>query len=224
MYALSVESNLKRSLYEPLKQKFRGRSIDLIEESLANHEAWNWSKQKRVSINELAYDFMKLQPGAYSRFDEPVFGLKSELAANLIDLNINAGARRDDQARWVGLIPNELLRYSLCPEYFVVPSSLSTWISPLWKMPDIKDVIESPKITDLLKSKYSSLKKQWESTKKKLIQNPGLPGLNFKQWDKEKGVWSVRINDNFRVHLHPTLQHGIWEAETLGPHTAMGHG
>ena len=176
-------------------------------------------------MGEFAYDFMKLQPGAYARFDEKKFELAAELAANLIDLNLSSMARREDQALWVGNVPDELLRRSLCPEYFVRPCSLNAWINPAWKLPDVRDVIEAKSFSSSLTSKYASLKDRWDETKRKLIANPALPGLDFKRWDKSTGHWSVRINDNFRAHLRPiSKSSGTWEAEEFGSHKAMGHG
>ncbi|WP_217999677.1 hypothetical protein, partial [Thauera butanivorans] len=166
-----------------------------------------------------------LQPGAYARFDEKKFELAGELAANLIDLNLSTMARREDQALWVSNVPDELLRRSLCPEYFVRPSSLTAWINPAWKLPEVRNVTEAKSFSDSLVSKYASLKERWDDTKRKLIANPAIPGLDFKRWDKSTGHWSVRINDNFRAHLRPVQNSsGTWEAEEFGPHKAMGHG
>jgi hypothetical protein len=86
-------------------------------------------------------------------------------------------------------------------------------------------VIESKSVSDLLESKYASASERWEETKKKLVSNPALPGLNFKPWDKSTGHWSVRVDRNFRAHLRPVSQSkGTWEADQFGPHKAMGHG
>ncbi|MBI3147169.1 MAG: hypothetical protein HYZ17_01460 [Betaproteobacteria bacterium] len=225
IYALSVEAKIGRALYEPLKRAFRHHRIHQVEEALANRDAWEWAKRGRVGLGEFAYDFMKLQPGAYARFDERKFDLAGELAANLIDLNLSSTARREDQALWIGNVPDELLRRSLCPEYFVRPSSLTAWINPAWKLPEVRNVTEAQSFSSSLASKYASLKERWEDTKRKLIANPALPGLDFKRWDKSTGHWSVRINDNFRAHLRPIPKSGgTWEAEEFGPHKAMGHG
>ncbi len=225
IYALMMESAQGRSLYEPLKKAFRHHRISSVEEALANLDAWEWAKQDHIGLEEFAYDFMKLQPGAYARFDEKRHNLTGELASNLLDLDMSRSSRRDDQGLWVGIVPNELLRPSLCPEYFVRPVTLSSWISPAWKLPKIVKVTETESVTKLLTFKYSSMRDRWEDTKKKLIQNPALPGLDFKPWDKANKLWSVRVNENFRAHLRP-LQNsiGVWEADKFGPHMAMGHG
>lgn len=225
LYALAAEAKIGRALYDPLKRAFRHHRIHQVEEALANRDAWEWSKRGRIGLSEFAFDFMKLQPSAYSRFDENQIELASELAANLLDLNLSRTARRDDQALWVKLIPDEFLRRSLCPEYFVRPTSLTAWINPAWKLPEVRGIREGKSFSDLLASKYASLRERWEDTKRKLIKNPSMPGLDFKRWDKKTGQWSVRINDNFRAHLRPIPKStGSWEADTIGPHKAMRHG
>jgi hypothetical protein len=225
LYALSVEATLGRSMYEPLKRAFRKHRIYQVEEALANRDTWEWAKQGRIGLAEFAYDFMKLQPGAYARFDERRFDLAGELAANLLELNLSRGAHREDQALWVGKVPTELLRRSLCPEYFVRPAALSAWINPALILPEVRAVIDSPRLSKQLATKDASMKDSWEKTKRKLVESRGLPGLNFKPWDKSARLWSVRVNDNFRAHLlqiDPST--GMWEAKEFGSHEAMGHG
>lgn len=225
IYTLSVEAHMAKALYDRLKYAFRNHSIYLVEEALANRQVWDWAKRNQVGIGEFAYDFLKLQPGAYARFDEEKIKLAGELAANLLDLNFSPDAFREDQAIWVANVPNELLRRSLCPEYFVRPSLLSTWIKPIWKLPEVRHIKENQSFSNLLNSKYVSLRDRWEATKIKLTKNPALPGLDFKIWDKKAGHWSVRINKNFRAHLRPIQNsNGEWEAIEFGPHKAMKHG
>ena len=233
LYALSIEAIMGRALYEPLKHAFRHHRFNQIEEALANRDAWEWAKREAKKLEEpnrddfekLTYDFMKLQPGAYARFDENKSDLTSELAANLLDLNLSQTARREEQKFWVGNVPSGLLHFHhpLYPEYFVRPAALTTWINPAWKMPDVHNITEAPAFTSLLSSRYPSLKNHWVNTKKKLIENAAIPGLDFKRWDKSTGHWSVRINDNFRAHLR-LIDTGTWMAEEFGPHKAMGHG
>ncbi len=225
MYALATEAQLGKGMYELLKYAFRHHKVYEVEEALANREAWEWAKQSRIGLKEFAYDFMKLQPAAYARFDEDKTALSSELAANFLDLDLSRHARRSDQSLWVGTVPKELLRRSLCPEYFVRPAALTNWISPAWKLPQVLSIVESESVANLLESKYVSIRERWEDTKRKLVSNPALRGLDFKRWDKSTGHWSVRIDGNFRAHLHPVSQpKGSWEADELGPHKAMGHG
>lgn len=150
LYALSVEATIGRALYEPLKRTYRHHCTYQIEEALANRDAWEWAKRGRVGLSEFAYDFMKLQPDAYARFDEKKFDLSGELAANLLDLNLSGMPRREDQALWVGNVPLELLRRSLCPEYLVRPVALTAWINPAYKLPEVREVTETQAFRELL--------------------------------------------------------------------------
>jgi hypothetical protein len=227
VYALGLESALSKHLYEPLKRAFRPYPIHQVEEGLANHEAWRWASNsmRDPAIKSFAEDFMSTQPGGYSRFKEDRKVLTSELAANLIDLNLSRGARRDDQALWVANVPVAMSRWqSYCPEYEVSGAVLTRWINPAWKLPTIKAIQDGKAVIKALK-RYADKRDQWEGTKEKLIQEPGASGLRFKHWDKATGVWSVRVDANFRAHLRPVDQsNGVWEANEFGPHTAMGHG
>jgi hypothetical protein len=60
--------------------------------------------------------------------------------------------------------------------------------------------------------------------KKARLQECITRGLDFKQWPKAgQGVWSVKVNQNFRAHLrHET--NGTWTAFEVGGHKEMGHG
>ena len=224
LYALSTESKMNKALYVPLRRSFSKHSIYQVEEALANKKAWEWAKSKEGGIAEFAYDFMKLQPEAYARFDEDKFSLGGELAANLIDLNISKSACRPDQALWVDIVPKELLRKTLLPEYIVRPFYLSGWFKPVWRLPTVESIKETGSFEKSI-SPYSSMRTRWESTKNKLISYSGSPGLDFKLWDKSIGNWSVRVNDNFRVHLRQSPESKvIWNAEEFGPHKRMGHG
>lgn len=220
--ALHVEAAMKRSLYERMSLVDRRPHHEHVEEALANRDAWEWAKQHKM--DDFAFDFMKLQPGAYARFDERRLTLAGELAANLYDRNFKPGANRTDQALWVGVVPEELLGWPLCPEYYVDPDNLDGFFKAVQRLPVVREIVEAVRFIKDLKKRHT-LKSPWQNTKGRLIQECALPGLDFKCWDKDSGKWSARISDNFRVHLLPVEGvNGRWEAVEIGPHTAMGHG
>lgn len=226
VYALGVESAMSKHLYEPLKAAFQPCKIFQVEEGLANHEAWRWARKYDSAIQAFAEDFMSLQPGGYSRFREDRQSLASELAANLINLNLQAGARRDDQALWVANLPTAMSRWqSYCKEYGVDGALLSRWINPAWKLPSVILIQDGADVKKILAGRYASMRDKWESTKAKLLAEPGIPGLDFKRWDAANGMWSVRVDDNFRAHLLPLGKAaGLWEAREFGTHKDLGHG
>jgi hypothetical protein len=50
------------------------------------------------------------------------------------------------------------------------------------------------------------------------------PGADFKEWGKGSGVFSLRLNDNYRAHIQRPNVGDIWTALDLGTHKEMGHG
>jgi hypothetical protein len=88
----------------------------------------------------------------------------------------------------------------------------------------VKQIAETNEVRELLALKYSKYDKKWEATKRKLLANPLLRGLNFKPGsDDGPDAYSVRVDEGFRAHLR-NQGHGSWRAYNLGPHGKMGHG
>lgn len=221
LQTLMFEAVTQRHLYIPLRNALRGRRSRFVEEALANREALIWAKQSRVGIEEFAEDFMDLQPNAYARYREPLATLAGEWLANTLDLQPPGCLPRSDVTQWVSETPKGLKRKSLCPQYVIYPRSLKTWLDPAWVPPPVRSVIDSKEVEKILASKYRNLQAKWKQTKRKLIENRLLPGLNFKPWGEKS--YSVRVDDNFRAHLK-NQEPGVWEAYEIGPHEKLGHG
>lgn len=221
LQTLMFEAVTQRHLYIPLRKALRGRRSWFVEEALANREALVWAKQSRVGVGEFAEDFMDLQPNAYARYDEPVAALAGEWLANTLDLQPPGCLPRSDVTQWVPATPKDLMRKSLCPQYVIYPRRLDTWLDPAWVPPPVTRVIDGKYVEKMLSSKYRNLKEKWEQTKKKLVENRLLRGLNFKPWGESS--YSVRVDDNFRAHLK-NQGSGVWEAYEIGPHKKLGHG
>lgn len=232
---LGFEGFSKTHLYLPQKFAFRRSKSYQPEEALANASAWKYAKKidplrsfsrdaRTLGIPGVAdffFKFMKNQPGAYTRFDENIFDLKSETAAGIFNGQRSKHARADDLAPWVGLHPPDSCRRSDVPEHLVVGIMYSKLISPARFIPAVKEIRETPKFLSDVPIGHQSF---WEKTKSKLIKSSCLPGLDFKYFEP-LNVWSVRVNDNFRAHFSPiSLPQGIWEAVSYGNHKKMGHG
>lgn len=224
LQTLLFEATLGRSLYMPLRRALRGRRSHFVEEALANRQVWDWSKKASVGIEEFAFEFMKLQPNAYARFDEPRLQLAAEWAGTVVNQRPPGVTLRPDLAHWVEASPVTLLRHSLCPEYVIYPASLSRWLDPALVLPPVKNVKDSEEVTKALEGRFAHIRAQWVATKNKLQQNRLLRGLNFKPWPKDgRDRYSVRVDDNFRAHLRH-LGKGHWLAYAIGPHSKLGHG
>ena len=232
---LGFEAFSKQHLYKPQKIAFSRSKSQQPEEALANAAAWRYARSidiKRSSskaahtlaipgVAEFFFEFMKNQPGAYSRFDENLFELKSETAAGIFNGQRSKYARSNDLAPWVGLHPSGCCGRSDIPTHLVLGIKYSKLISPARFIPSVKEIRETQKfLSDVLPGHQS----YWEKTKLKLIKSSCLPGLDFKYFEPID-VWSARVNDNFRAHFSPiSIPKGIWEAVSYGNHKKMGHG
>lgn len=225
LQTLMLEAITKRHLYGPLRRAFRGKRSEFVEEALANRQVWDWSKRTPIGLREFAYDFMKLQPGAYARFDHRRFDLAAEWSANVLDLNISPNAYRSDIAHWVEASPKPLMTHALCPEYIVFPGPQSGWLSPALVLPPVKQIVDGDNIVKRLRKKrFRNLIPLWERTKEKIIQNQYAHGLNLKPWLKDgDGAYSVKVDDANRAHLRHEGQ-GRWNAYIIGSHKELGHG
>jgi hypothetical protein len=224
LQTLMFEATTKKHLHKPVRQLFKGQRDQFVEEALANRQAWDWAKKGSVGLGDFAFDFMKLQPGAYARFDENRLDLAGEWAANVVDLNVLGGAVRTDLAHWVEASPDGLTRKSLCPEYVVTPQKLGVWWPAALVPPPVTNIIDDDAVTKFLsKSKDQSLAERWRTTKERLLTERFANGLNFKPWPPEAPAWSVKVDRAFRAHLKPEGQ-GNWRAYKIGSHAAMGHG
>lgn len=224
LQTLMFEATLKKHLYRPVRRFFVGQREQFVEEALANRQAWDWAKKGNVGLGDFAFDFMKLQPDAYARFDENRLFLAGEWVANVVDLDMRYRAVRPDLAHWVEASPDSLTRKSLCPEYVVTPQKLSVWWPAALVPPPVTNIIDDEAVTKFLsKSKDHSLANKWQITKERLLKERFAKGLNFKPWRPEDPAWSVRVDRALRAHLKPEGQ-GNWRAYKIGSHDAMGHG
>jgi hypothetical protein len=224
LQTLMFEAVTKRHLHAPVRQLFRSRRDDFVEEALANRQAWDWARLPRIGLRDFAYEFMKLQPGAYARFDENRLQLAGEWAANVVDLKTYSGALRPDLAHWVEASPDGLTRKSMCPEYVVTPHSIESWWPAALVPPPVSHITDDDAVTKYLsKKKDQTLASRWVITKDRLLVDRFGNGLNFKPWRKEAPAWSVKVDGGNRAHLMPE-GNGIWRAYKIGTHSETGHG
>ena len=200
VWALSIESASKRNLYLPLKRAFRHCPDLQVEEALANQDAFRWARPPSRGLKTFARDLMDVQPRYYTRYGEPRVKLLAELSVSLVDQLIG-GPPRYDQTLWngnIGLLKPRKLVHP--PEHLIVECDLGALIPSHWTWPKITHIEESKKFVKSLK-RFHQLKQKWEATKVKLFREPGMNGLDFKEW--EARCFSVRVDKNFRAHLKP---------------------
>lgn len=223
VFALMLESTGKTHLYEPLRYIFREHRTHSLEEALANRRVWDWAKKQHIGLADYAFDFMKCQPNAYARFDEPLIHLQSEYAHGLLNNSFGFPVTHHPAARWVVSVPKTLQYRSLCPEYIIYSANLSGWIPAAFGFPAVAKIEDSENVVQKLKSKYVALKNVWDARKKLLQQNPMAKSLHFRLWDKKSQEWSVNVDGNFRAHL-TNNGNGSWITRDIDNHLKMGHG
>lgn len=223
VFALMLESTGKTHLYEPLRFMFRGHRTQSVEEALANRRIWDWAKKQNIGLGDYAFDFMKCQPNAYARFDEPLIQLQSEYVHGLLNKSFGSPVTIHPSARWVVSVPKSLQYRSLCPEYIIYSTDLSRWIPAAFGFPAIVKIDDSENVVQKLMGKYAALKNVWDARKKLLQQNPMAKSLHFRLWDKKSQEWSVNVDGNFRAHL-TNNGNGSWITRDIDNHLKMGHG
>jgi hypothetical protein len=224
LQTLLLEGASGRHLYLPTRRLLRGKRTEFVEEALANKNALNWANRKRVGIEEFASDFMLCQPGAYARFEEPYTTLAGEWMSIVLDGAPPGSASREDLAPWVHATPETFLRRSVCPEWVIFTKNLSKWIDPVFGLPPVSAIDEDERVIRFLDRSQKEIRQAWDSTKRKILENPYLPGLHFKPWpplgDK---AYSVRVSHRIRAHLR-FMGEGRWLAVEIGGHGPLGHG
>ena len=232
---LGFEVFINSQLYVPQKMAFSYCPSQQPEEALANKSAYNFTRGVDAAIHQgvraqalqvpgissFFYHLMKLQPGAYARFDEPRHELESETAAGVFKGIRHRQARCDELSYWIGLSPPRNCNKSDIPQHLVVGVDYRGLISPARFIPSVNEVRETERF---LKELAPGQETFWKRAKSKLTSSSCLPGLDFKFWEAP-ATWSMRVNDNFRAHLTPvSLTTGVWQAESFGGHKRMGHG
>ncbi len=84
----------------------------------------------------------------------------------------------------------------------------------------ISTIVETEAFKKAYKKLDKSLRQRWEKKKKLLAETiPRHP-----EFEKFADLYSLRLNDNYRVHLRPSNDMTVWEAIAVGTHKDMGHG
>lgn len=112
-----------------------------------------------------------------------------------------------------------------CPIHLVDDSQRyglpADWLSFFSRLPEINETDDFRK---KLKKLSPPIQKAWNRTKQKL-GTAITSGADFKKWTKGgSGLFSVRVNANFRAHLQRRNESDEWLAVAIGNHKEMGHG
>lgn len=223
----------------PMKQTKAFR-YNLQEEKLANAYMLQSCQRTKTELKikgkkEIIKNFTKLQPAGYC---DAVSVKRSDWKRELALLAYEYGKSTEFMSDniflwdekfgfdWERLFPiSPQIDWRYCP-IFLVDDTKKYGIPPGWLeyLSSIPSIEESLSFQNQLSKLGQEIRKAWERTKRRL-QQAITPGADFKKWTRGgSNIYSVRINDNFRVHLEGAPGGGKWVAIEIGSHKSMGHG
>ncbi|HZT33063.1 MAG TPA: hypothetical protein VFA33_24465 [Bryobacteraceae bacterium] len=215
-----------------LQRRKSGRiSFLAAEEQLANAHMLRIAKTRfSTPVRSAIRQFVASQPAGYrdapAATDQGPFDfvtaevIKSYVGVHAIERGLNICGAECEHGRW---LPSQA-DLSCCPVHIIhdearlgLPSSALRFIT---SMPQIA---ESDKFLRELRRLDPTLQRRWAGLRQQMAT--GIP--RSARLEKMKGdkadLFSIRLNDNFRVHLQ-MVQADNWEAVAVGSHKAMGHG
>jgi plasmid maintenance system killer protein len=216
-----------------LKERMKGDGIPylLTEEQVANafmlHQLRSgWSSPAKKAID----GFVRRQPPGYrdghaviqdaaflSAFAEVV---KSYVALHSLERGLHITVNSYEIVRDFPL--KDTSDSYVCPVYVFDDDRLGIPESAISFLTCLPGIVETDSFCRKFDRLESSLQNRWTKLKNQLPD--GIP--RSARFEKLKGtaqnVFSVRLNDNFRVHLRQ--MEGGWEAFAVGSHKEMGHG
>jgi len=149
--------------------------------------------------------------------------LKSYVGLHAIERGLNLRTDLLDGGAWLPEASTEILQQ--CP--LILLDDSQRWGIPAASarlIPAISQIIERPRFLDRLAGLDPSLRRRWERKKTELrVRLPRHPEFE-KLKGTPSGLFSLRLNDNFRVHLRPLPGSVVWEAIEVGTHKELGHG
>ena len=228
--------------YVPAKTAFKKGTPDycVIEEQLANAYMLKAFRTMKPALKvrgkqEALREFTKKQPEGYRDghlikssydWDRCLTALAQEYgwhstrgAAN--PLLWESGLGFD----WPGQFPRRpRIDWRYCPIYYFNDGARlgipPDFLSFFGRIPAF---VESERFLKRLRNMPDSIQRAWERTKSRLAVAI-TRGARLEEWDKGSGVYSVRLNDNYRAHIQRPNVGYTWTALDLGTHKEMGHG
>lgn len=113
-----------------------------------------------------------------------------------------------------------------CPVHIIDDSKRLVFAPRAFDLfPYVRGIVRTESFQAALRRLPRPLQKAWEKTERILGSSTAIGGLNFKLWERRPSgrVYAVRVSDSCRAHLRYD-EKGIWFAEEIGMHAAMGHG
>lgn len=226
---------LQRPCWTALSNKrLKAQKFLEVEEKLANAHMLRtlepgWPKSVRLAVRK----FIQQQPAGYS--EAPDFLQDERFEAELMELTktyvgafgheygLNFWTARFDYSAFFPLSPR--IELGKCPIHVIQDESrLGIPQISVQFLRCIQQIIETEAFTKKLAGLPENIIRRWHKKKEMLaVGIPRHPEFE-KLHGRLDGLFSIRLNDNFRAHLRPVPSSQAWEAVAVGTHKEMGHG
>lgn len=145
--------------------------------------------------------------------------VKAYVAVPLAARNPSLPVSLIDWPRLFDLAPSELLN---CPVH-IIADDHAVGLPPLAPrmLAAIPSLRETPKFQRQFRRLARPMQEAWNRKKTRLAHSvPGHP--EFEKL-KDRDLYSIRVNRQYRAHLRPIPGRSDWEAVEIGTHTELGH-
>jgi hypothetical protein len=236
-----TEMTQQKAWWWPAKQRRIDDGLIYLEQEEKMANAW-MLKAFRTALpgfralgkQEALKNFVRYQPAGYR--DALAVRSDSDWKAGLYDLIFcyadDAECLDDNNSlwgygfNWPAQFPIQpRIDWRQCPIHleddskrFGIPPGWLTFFSAL------ADIEETDDFVKQLRKLSPTVQRAWSNTRER-VRYGLTSGHDFKRWSKKGAdIWSLRVNDNFRVHLSRDKNDQGWSAIAIGDHKSMGHG
>ena len=122
------------------------------------------------------------------------------------------------------LYPEFPIDWRYCPIHFVHDHELYN-VPPLFFdfLSQIPEIVETRKFIKKLQRLPIRLSDKWNTIKRRLAYSVAGYGIDFKLFNAKERIYSLRLSQNYRVHLQHDKTARKWYAKEVGTHTEMKH-
>ena len=206
-----------------------------IEEKLANaHMLRTLQDRWPKSVHDSMGSFIASQPPGYKEglafteenhfSDELIELIKNYIGVHAVEKGLNLSTDSFDSTSFFALSPR--IDGSQCPLHFLHDENLVGLPQISMRFIQcIPNIVETNRFQKDFQKLDKGLRNRWVEIKDQLSNRiPKYPDFEKLTGKGKKPCYSIRLNDNFRVHLQPGKDRDFWEAICVGSHKSMGHG
>ena len=234
-YAVAqFEIFLRAPCWAPARERLRGAKLNWFddEEALANANSVRQISltQSQQTVDRLHHSLLN-SPRGYRDFpsalsdagfqDHTAEVLRHNVGIPAVDLQTGFLSSAFDP---LAFFPDLEEAGATCPIY-LIDDSKHFKLPPLTPqlITCISNIVETRRFEKMFRKLDARRQEEWRSMKDQLARAVPRHPYFKKLSGNLRGYWGIYLRDGFRAHIRPA-GNSIWEADEIGPHSAMGHG